>query len=256
MEQATISQQFADKCFLELKEGNRVRTSEFLAKVNSVLSRIRQDYRYFERFIMESAIKFVCNDAHVTTMSIDDRNNVYVSVNYLVLSLNMDEELIYALFLIAYNTILSTSIDEEKKFLTDGMPSGSMVLQMFRPKERPAVQLTRPIHHDINIALDIKANSLVLRNDSITMNLLANKMNAVCVNSTDILTLSMYYYHERMSKWREDVNYIFPLTPSVRPRPDTFSSGYAYTMRYLNELIKVYDKEEALSLAANVTMRK
>lgn len=255
MEQTTISQQFADMYYLELKEGRRVRTSEFLATVNSVLSRIRQGYR-FERIIKESAIKFVCNDAHVTTMSIDDRNNVYVSVNYLVLSLNMDEELIYALFLNAYNTIASSSIDEEKKLLADGMPSGSFLRNMLFPEKRPAVQLTRPVHHDINIALEIKVNSYVLSNDSITMDLLANKMNAVCVNSTDILTLSMYYYHEMMSKWREDVSHTFPLTPSVRPLPDTFSSGYAYTMRYLNEVVKACDKNVATSLAANITMQE
>ena len=116
MEQATISQQFADMYYLELKEGRRVRTSEFLATVNSVLSRIRQDDGYFKRIVKDSAIKFVYNDECVPTMSVDDRGNVYVSVNYIVLSLNMDEELIYALFLNAYYTIKDQYLDEEKKF--------------------------------------------------------------------------------------------------------------------------------------------
>ena len=256
MEQTTISQQFADMYYLELKEGRRVRTSEFLATVNSVLSRIRQDYSLFKRFVKDSAIKFVCNDERVTTMCIDDRNNVYVSVNYLVQSLNMDEELIYALFLNAYNTIWSHSLDVEKKFLDDGMPSGGLYHQMMRPKDRAAVQVTLPIHHDINIALDIMANSLVLRNDSINTDLLVNKMNAVCVNNTHTLTLSIYYYHKGMNKWREDIGHTFPLTPSARPYPDSFSSGYTYTMRYLNEVVKVCDKNVATSLAANITMQE
>ena len=255
MEQTTISQQFADMYYLELKEGRRVRTADFLAKVNSVLSRIKQDNDYFERFIGASAIKFVCNDDNVTTMGIDDRNNVYVSVNYLVLSLNMNEDLLYALFLNAYNTVSGHSLADEKKFLADGMPSGLFHYTVL-PKKLPPVQLTLPIHHDINIALNVIANSHSLHYGSTTKDLLAKKMNAVCVNSENIPVLSSCYHTEWMGKIRRDVNHTFPLTPSVRPRPDTFSFGYAYTMRYLNELIKLYDMEEAISLAENVTMQK
>lgn len=249
MEQATISQQFADMYYLELKEGRRVRTSEFLATVNSVLSRIRQNNSYFERIVKDSVIKFVYNDECVPTMSVDDRGNVYVSVNYIVLSLNMDEELIYALFLNAYYTIKDQHLDQEKKFLDNGMPKGSWGAAIRRGHK---VQLTIPIHHDINIVFEHNANHRIIRDHANSI----KRMNAVHVDSESPSLLSTWYYHEVMNKLRGDVNHTFPLTPSVRPLPDTFSFGYANTMRYLNEVVKACDKNVATSLAANITMQE
>lgn len=250
MEQATISQQFADMYYLELKGGKRVKTSEFLSTFNSVLSRIKQEKPCFERVVKDVAIKFVYNDEYVPTISIDDRNNVYVSVNYLVLSLNMDEELIYTLLLNAYYHLIHTSLDEEKKFLDDGMPKGGIWGSMVRKSQgvevEPKVQLTIPVHHDINIALELMANNYILNdhNDSITLDLLKKRMNAVYVGSKNSLPLNLWYHKkEVMDSLRGEVNHTFPLTPSARPHPDSFPFGYTYTMRHLNEAVKVYEKK-------------
>ena len=51
----------------------------------------------------------------------------------------------------------------------------------------PKVQLTIPIHHDINIAaLELMANNSILNihNDSITLNLMKKRMNAVLDSKT------------------------------------------------------------------------
>ena len=260
MGQANISQQFADMYYLELKGGKRVKTSEFLSTFNSVLSRIKQEKPCFERFVKDAAIKFVYNDEYVPTISIDDRNNVYVSVNYLVLSLNMEEKLIYTLLLNAYYHLLHRGLDEEKKFLDDGMPNtlwGSIIRRTEGGNAAPKVQLTIPIHHDINIALELMANNSILNdhNDSITVDLLKKRMNAIYVGSKNSLPLCLWYHKkEVMDSLRGEVNHTFPLTPSDRPHLDSFPFGYTDTMRHLNEAVKVYKKNEAASLAANVTI--
>lgn len=63
---------------------------------------------------------------------------------------------------------------------------GSKIRRSEGGNAAPKVQLTIPIHHDINIALELMANNSILNihNDSITLNLMKKRMNAVLDSKT------------------------------------------------------------------------
>lgn len=227
--QYEIDQMFADKGMLEFTEGGKVNAREIVFVVNTAAGRIKDaDESFYCRYLQKSAILYTYNDSNIKTICVDESNNVYVSANYLYNVLKMNEELIYALLMNVAYRIMNLSFTEERRFLSKGMPK-SMGEDMLRGTNRPPVELTRPLHHDMNIALDLRTNSRLLRSEILPYDSLKDGLNAICVNNTNDLPIRSYYYHEIMGKIREKINLTFPSEPTHKPAPRSFIDSYRQT---------------------------
>lgn len=241
--QSDIDQSFIDNDVLKFTEGGQVEAREIVSVVGKVLRRIKEKYdiRYY-RYLQECRVLYTFNDSNIKTMCVDECSNIYVSANYLYRVLKMDEELIYALFMNGLYRIVYDMFAQERNFLSKGMPRGGLfgLYSTGWGKKCSPIELTKPLHHDINITLDLLTNSYLISNEILSYDSLKNRMNAICRNTATTSTIGRYYYHDTMGKFKDEVNQTFPLEPSRKPIPNTFLSGYIQTRVRIGKLVVSY----------------
>lgn len=237
--QDEIDKTFADKGILEFTEGGKIDAREIVSMVKRVLERINLECgTFYRKTLRDCTILYIYNDKEIKTLCVDECNNIYVSANYLYNVLKMDESLIYALFMSGAYRILHTSFTQEQRFLDKGMPKS--MFETLRETNRPPVELTKPLHHDINIALDLQTNSILIRSKILPYDTLKTRMNAICVNNTESKLIGNYYYHEIMGKIRDKINLTFPSEPTHKPAPRTFLDSYRHTWIRISKLVFNY----------------
>ena len=235
--QGKIDKTFIDKGILEFSEGGQIDARKIVSVVRNVLERINQEHGTLYRMTLrDSAILYIYNDQDIKTLCVDECNNIYVSANYLYNVLKMDEALIYALFMNGVYRIIYRSFTQEHYFLSKGMPKGWGIIGT----KRPPVELTKALHHDINITLDLLTNSSLIRSEILPYDCLKDGLNAICVNSTNLLPIGIYYYHERMGKIRDKINLTFPSEPTRKPAPQTFLESYIQTRIKIWKIVTNY----------------
>lgn len=247
--QDDIDQKFSDKGILEFTEGGQVDARQIVSVVSTVLERIKQEYDYFYRkFLRKTLILYIYNNPNIRTLTVDECNNVYVNANYLYNTLNLNANLIFALFMNGVYRIDYHQFVDERKFLYRGMPK----FTWGNGRQKQPVGLTRPLHHDLNIALDLQVNATLLQSEIIAYEILKNKMNAICVDNTNIGLISTYYYQNSTTKFRGRINLTFPFDPPKRLYPDSILAGYRQTRIRISKLVvnygeaKVYEKIKLL----------
>lgn len=246
LKQNEIDQMFEDEGMLEFSEGGQVEARRIVSVVKRVLQRIKQEHeRVHHKYLRKSIILYTYNDQNVKTMCVDECNNIYVSANFLYNALKMDEELIYALLMSATYRISKNSFVREQKFLSDGMPRGlfTTTIKLSKDGVKHPVELTRRVHHDINIANDLETNSLLIHNEIMSYDALKNEMNAICGNFENIPLFETLYHREIMDKFREEINLTFPINPSHKPSPETFIAGYRLTRIRIGKMVVKYGEE-------------
>lgn len=243
--QDEIDKTFADKGILEFSEGGQIEAKKIVSVVKNVLERINQEHgTLYRKTLRDKAILYIYNDQEIKTLCVDECNNIYVSANYLHNVLKMDEVLIYALFVSGAYRILHTSFTQERNFLSEGMPRNQNLFKEMREKakgiKKTPVELTKPLHHDINIALDLQTNSSLIRYEIFPYDSLKDGLNAICVNNTESKLIGNYYYHEIMGKIRDKINIAFPSEPTHKPAPRTFLDSYRQTRIKIWKLVSNY----------------
>lgn len=238
MTQLDANNLFEEKNHVFLDDGAKVYTNIFVSKISSILSKLLEEYRPLKRGIMKDLIVFyVYNDKRVPTACVDENNHIYISVNYVYSILKMNDDLIYALLSNALVHSDYSDLADEHSFLSKGMPRGLFTVGKYVGKP---VQLTLPLHHTLNIAAEIKANNMVLGYGEISNDVLEEQMNAVALKEHNRLSLGQYYHEtELIDNWKERVGKAFPLAPSYKDNPMTYSSGY---MQTIGEFIKSMEK--------------
>lgn len=213
-----------------------IEPGEVIKTVEDAVDSLSFDFGSFFDFVSEFTIIYFWFDKHCKTMCVDDHMNIYISVPFVKVALEMNKELIRAVIMHEILHVAFNHLERGKRWLVS--------------QNKP---FNKETAHDNNLAADIEVNLALISKRIISFDNLVSKIKGLYLDeySANVPPMEVVLEDERaMQKLRS----LCPLEDEEQqPREnkkiktsEEFDKGYVEMKNKITELVNKYGVEKAI----------